>query len=229
MDMYIVSMVVGGGGLLSMALGGLGHHGGHGGAHGGHGGAHGGHGGAHGAHGGSHGGHGGAHGGSPAAHGGAHAHEAGGSHVSHASGVGRGATWLLSTPRILFSVLLGLGATGLALHGVLGGIVLTAAAVAGGVIFERLIITPIWNMSMKFESNPSFTLESTLMDEATAVTSFDRNGEGIVSIELNGQIVQVLAVLRADDRLLGAGVRAGQKVRIEQVDSARNRCTVSVL
>jgi hypothetical protein len=153
----------------------------------------------------------------------------GGGHSTHGVSFERGATWLLSAPRILFSVLLGLGATGLATGPVLGGVVQAVAAVAGGLLFERLIITPIWNVAMKFESTPSLTLESTLMDEATAVTNFDRNGEGIVSIELNGQIIQILAKLRSDDRLLGSGVRAGQRVRIEEVDSSRNRCTVSVL
>jgi hypothetical protein len=159
----------------------------------------------------------------------AHAHEAGGLQTSHTSSVMNGATWLLSTPRILFSVMLGLGATGLALGSLLGGVALAGAAVAGGLVFERLVITPIWNVAMRFESTPSNTLESTLMDEATAVTSFNHDGEGIVSIELNGQVIQILAKLRPDDRLLGAGVRAGQRVRIESVDSARNRCTVSVL
>ncbi len=156
-------------------------------------------------------------------------HEAGGTHTSHTSSAARGALWLLSTPRILFSALLGFGATGLALGGILGGTLLAGSAIAGGVIFERLVITPIWNLAMKFESTPALTLESTLMDEATAVTRFDANGEGIVSVELNGQVVQLLAVLRPDDRLLGAGVRAGQRVRVESVDSVRNRCTVSVL
>lgn len=239
MDMFVVSMVVGGGGLLSMAIGGLGQHshghdggGGHGG--GGHGG------GGHAAHGGAAHGHDGGHGGASqghAAHGhagghghdAAHAHEAGGTHTSQPGGFGHGATWLLSAPRIMFSFLLGLGASGLVLNGMLAGAVLIAAAVAGGILFERFIITPIWNVSMRFASNPAFTLESTLMDEATAVTSFNSNGEGIVSIELNGQIVQILARLRLDDRTLGANVRVGQRVRIEEIDSARNRCTVSVL
>jgi hypothetical protein len=236
MDLYIVPLVVGGAGLLSMAMGGLDHHGGHGdaGGHGGHGdaGAHGGHADGHGGHAGGHGGHAGGHGGH-AGHGdaghAAHAHEAGGTPASHSISFERGASWLLSAPRVLFSVLLGLGATGLVLAPVLGGIIQAVAAIGGGFLFERVIITPIWNMAMKFESKPASTLESTLMDEATAVTNFDRNGEGIVSIELNGQVVQILARLRSDDRLLGSGVRAGQRVRIEDVDAARNRCTVSVL
>jgi hypothetical protein len=67
-------------------------------------------------------------------------------------------------------------------------------------------------------------------DEATAVTSFDANGQGIISLEVDGQVVQVLATLRPDDRALGpARVRAGQRVRIDEVDAAQNRCTVSLI
>ena len=79
-------------------------------------------------------------------------------------------------------------------------------------------------------SAPALTLESAVSDEATAVTSFDANGQGIVSLEVDGQVVQILATLRPDDRALGTGrVRAGQRVRIDDVDAAKNRCTVSII
>ena len=223
MDMFVISMLAGGGGLLAMAIGGLSHqsHGSHdGGGHGGHGHDGGGHG--HGGPGGN--GHGAGHGMTGAAHSSGVAHSHG-----HDGALTQGASWLLSTPRILFSVLLGLGATGLVLDSVLRGAVLVAAAVVGGIVFERFIITPIWNFSMRFASKPALMLESALLDEATAVTSFNRDGEGIVSIELDGQIVQILARLRPADRALSGSVRAGQRVRIEEVNSAQNRCTVSVL
>jgi translation initiation factor IF-1 len=42
-------------------------------------------------------------------------------------------------------------------------------------------------------------------------------------------VVQVLGTLRAEDRALGVRVRAGDRVRIEDVDVERNRCTVSYL
>jgi hypothetical protein len=128
----------------------------------------------------------------------------------------------------LFSVLLGFGASGLVLRGLLSGPLLIGAAGAGGVALERLLVTPIWNFVLRFASRPALTLESCVTDKATAVTSFDANGEGLVSVELDGQIVQVLGRLRASDRAVGAKVRAGDHVRIEDVDSARNRCTVSL-
>jgi hypothetical protein len=223
MDIYLLSLLLGAGGLAMMAVGGLSQHGHSGGASGhGHGGGHGhlspgsGHGNAgHGSVGPGHAGPGHAgpgHAGLPASHG----------WVAHAG-------WLLAAPRVLFAVLLGLGATGELLRGVLGGSLQLAAAVAGGILFERILIAPAWKFWLRFASNPARTLESTIADEATAVTSFDANGEGIVSIEVDGQVVQVLGRLRTDDRSMGAKVRAGQRLRIEEVNPANNRCTVSVL
>jgi hypothetical protein len=198
-------------------LGGLGRHGHSGGASGhGHGVGH-----AHASSGATHG-HAGGH---AAGHGHGHAHTGVASQGGWVSHVG----WLLSAPRVLFAVLLGLGATGELLRGVLGGSLQLLAALAGGILFERIMIAPAWKFWLRFASNPARTLESAIADEATAVTSFDANGEGIVSIEVDGQVVQILGRLRPDDRSMGARVRAGQRLRIEEVNPANNRCTVSVL
>lgn len=217
LDLYSTSLLVGAAGLGVMALGGLGARG-HGGA----------------------------------AHAAGHAHAGPhGLHVHHAlqhaaqRGVQRGiqaaqsanpvrstasrAFWAITSPRFLFSALLGFGTTGELLHPVLGGPLLFAAALAGAVLFERAIVTPLWNFSMRFASAPAATLESAVTDEATAVTAFDANGQGIVSLEVDGQVVQVLATLQSADRDLGVRVRAGQRVRIEDVNAANNRCTVSLL
>ncbi len=206
MDLYISSLLLGAAGLGVMALTGLGHHG-HGGA---------------------------------AGHVGHTAH-LGHTHGGHATAPGRAAPssartntssvlWAVTSPRFLFSLALGFGAVGELLRPVLGGPLLIAAAVVGAVLFERVIVSPLWNFSMRFASSPAVTLESAITDEATAVTSFDGNGQGIVSIEVDGQIVQILGTLRVDDRLLPrARVRAGQRLRVEDVDAERNRCTVSLL
>ncbi|HEX4683046.1 MAG TPA: hypothetical protein VH277_10070 [Gemmatimonadaceae bacterium] len=166
----------------------------------------------------------------------------GSSHSGHGRGHGQGrqaghghggaasrALWAITSPRFLFSLALGFGAVGEATRPVLGGVLQLAAAVAGGILFERLIVTPLWNFAMRFASTPARTLESAITDEATAVTAFDANGQGIVSIEVDGQIVQCLATLNAGDRGLGVRVRAGQRVRIEDVSSSQNRCTVSLI
>jgi hypothetical protein len=219
MDLYISSLLLGAIGLGAMALGGLGR--GHSDAHGHAGGAgHGGHG--HSAH---HIGH--AHG---ATGHGAHGHSHGGHTISHHAGsFASKAFWSIMSPRFLFSFALGFGAAGQLFKSALAGPALFVAAFGGAVLFERLLVSPLWNFAMRFASEPAVTLESAITDEATAVTSFDANGQGIVSLEVDGQIHQILATLKASDRLPGARVRAGQRLRIEDVDAERNRCTVTLL
>ena len=220
MDLYTFSLVLGVAGLLIMALQGMGGgHGDHGHGHdaGGH--AHTGHSGD------AHAGH--AH----SAHSGDAHHHAGDAH-SHAhshSAVGK-FLWSFASPRTWFSVLIGMGLSGRALRPVFdAGPLLFVAALGIGIIFEWALVRPLWNFTFKFASKPAMMLESCLEDEATAVTAFDRNGQGIIAVDLDGHVVQLLATLRADDRALGAAVRAGDRVRIADVDSARNRCTVAVL
>ena len=134
----------------------------------------------------------------------------------------------LLSPRILFSFLLGLGTTGLVFKPLLGAAapLLFAIALAGGIAFERFIVGPLWNFMVRFESSPAATLESAIDDEAKAVTNFDDSGCGLISIELDGQVVQVLGTLNASDRGAGVRILAGDLVRIEDVDANRNRCTV---
>jgi hypothetical protein len=210
MDLYISSMVLGAVGFTAMALGGLGSRGG--GHHGG-------------------GGHG--HGGTAGhvhgvAHGHSHAGAVRGGHAHTSSMAGR-TFWLITSPRFLFSLMLGFGATGAMLHPVLPGPLLLAAAAVGAVAFERLLVTPLWNFAMRFASRPASTFESAVADEAVAVSTFDDNGQGIVSLELDGQVLQVLATLQPQDRLLGTRVHAGQRLRIDDVNAAKQSCTVSIL
>ena len=237
MDLYISSLLLGATGLTAMALSGLGSHGHAGGSHGhGHAGhLHGGHG--HAGHG--HLGHGHAAPGHAVAshaapgHGSASGHAVQSAHgqhsVAHGHGVASRALWTIASPRFLFSFALGFGATGIIARQALGGALLASAAVGGAVLLERALVTPLWNFIMRFASKPAQTLESAVTDEATAVTAFDPNGHGIVSLEVDGQIQQILAILSAEDRRLGVRIHAGQRVRIDDVDAERNRCTVSLL
>ncbi|MEP6780213.1 MAG: hypothetical protein ABJC26_10010 [Gemmatimonadaceae bacterium] len=248
MDLYLTSLAIGGLGLVAMAFSGFGRHGqgsapshsdsGHGGT--GHGAA--GHGftGTHAAAGQSTGTHhvatqGAASHGAPS-----HGQSAGHSHGATQS-AGRtiadsASSTLLSimSPRVLFSVCLGLGTVGLLLRKeniplVSGGLPLFAAALVGGILFERLIVTPIWNLAFRFASNPALTLESALMGEATAVTRFDADGNGLIAIEVDGHVVQLLGTLQKADISQRSLIKVGARLRVEEVDSARNRCTVSLL
>jgi len=246
MNVYLFSMLLGFVGLLVMAVSGVaGGHGGHGHGHGGHdvgdvslGGGHahvGGH--LHAGHAGGAHGHAVAHG--HAAHGHAGHGHAGNGHGhaqnhgdhGHAGDAARAlGSWFLSflSPRVLFSVLVGLGAAGLLLGGLLSGPLLAVAAVLGGLVFELFGVRPVWNFFFRFGSEPALTLESAITDTATAVTSFNLDGEGLVKIELDGQIVQVLARLAPADRGSGVRVRSGDTLIVEEVDAVRNRCVVSL-
>lgn len=220
MDPYLFCLILGFAGLALMAFSGLAAHGGAGHGHGGHdaGDVQIGHSHAHGA------GHAHGHGHHDAHHGHHHGHD------GHAHGMkGEVAGFLLSflSPRVLFSILVGLGAAGLLLEGTLGGPALLAAALAGGFAFEFGAMRPFWNFLMRFASRPARTLDHALMDRATAVTGFDAQGQGIVSLIVDGQIVQLLGTLRPEDRQAGIRVRAGDLLTIEDVDGKRNRCVVS--
>jgi hypothetical protein len=190
MTPFTFSLAVGGAGLLTMAVGGLGRHG-------------------------------------------AGGHHATGAKGGHSTGKAARASSsflaALASPRVIFSLLVGFGATGILFEHLLSGVALTAVAVLGALAFERLLVTPLWNQMMRFASDPAETLESSIAGEVRAVTSFDADGCGLVAVELDGQITQVLATLRPEDRAAGVHVRTGDRLRVEDVDAARNRCTVSPL
>jgi hypothetical protein len=222
MDLYGFCLALGGTGLAVMAAGGLAHVGhaarggpaGH--AHAGH--AHAGH--AHAGH--AHAGH---------AHAGhAHAGHASAGHAlaPHARDLGSDRLLSLLSPRVLFALLVGFGAGGL-LAAPLGEPWRAGAAVLAAAAFEGLLVAPLWRLLFRFESTPAVTLESAIEDEARAVTGFDANGQGLVALDVDGQVVQLLATLSADDRARGVRIRSGDLVRVSGIDAARNRCTVRVL
>lgn len=210
MDAYTFSLALGAVGLAAMAIGGLSHlshfrfarHG-HGGARHGHAAAR--------------------HGRGPASARGHHAH-----HASLGHSVSRLLTSLLS-PRVLFSLALGFGATGVALRAHVAGPLLAGLALVGGAAFELALARPIWNLSERFVSPPAMTLESCVGDEVRAVTGFNSDGEGLVSLELDGQIVQLLGRLTAELQRTGTRVRSGDRLFVQEVDGTRHRVTVSLL
>ncbi|HEV7993055.1 MAG TPA: hypothetical protein VGP25_14610 [Gemmatimonadaceae bacterium] len=215
MDLYGLCLALGGTGLAAMAVGGLAHlgHAGHGG-HGGHGHvgdtAHLGHAG--------HGGH------APTAQHAAHHGHSSSEHGGQASGF----FYALLSPRVLFALLVGFGAGGL-LAAPLGEPWRAGAAVLAAAALEGLLVGPLWRMLFRFESSPALTLESAIEDDARTVMDFDANGQGLVALDVDGQIVQLLATLAPDDRARGVRVRTGDLVRVSSIDAARNRCTVRLL
>lgn len=218
MDSYTFALALGGAGLVAMAATGLTH----------------GQGAPHGAP--THAAHSAGHAAGPAA----------GHSVAHAGGLlhraaagrpaGRGGHWggglrsalvALASPRVLFSLLLGYGATGVLLRPWIAGAGLVVAGIGGALLLELGLARPLWNLTSRFASRPAATLEASVLSDATATSGFNAEGEGLVAVEVDGQIVQCLGQLCADDRALGVRVRSGDRLRIEEVDAARSRCTVS--
>lgn len=216
MDVYGFSLALGATGLAAMAIGGVANigHAGHG--HGGHG--HGGTGHGHAGH--AHAGH--AH--TAEMHAG-HAHSASAHSIPTQPAPAR--FFSLFSPRVLFALLVGFGAGGL-LASPLGEPWRAGAAVLTAAAFEGLFVGPLWRMLFRFESSPAATLESTIEDDARAVMGFDANGQGLVALDVDGQVVQLLATLTAEDRARGARVRSGDLVRVSSIDAARHRCTVRI-
>ncbi|WP_407541888.1 hypothetical protein Q0M94_20640 (plasmid) [Deinococcus radiomollis] len=145
-----------------------------------------------------------------------------------------GAAWLLTlaSPRVLLSLALGFGLTGLLLAHLLPGVLLLAAALLGGFLFEALLMRPYWSFLLRFESRPALTLASVSGGLAQAATDFDARGAGLISFELNGETRQMLAHLNtavADPSVPQAQsvvVRRGETLTIESIDEPSNRCTV---
>jgi translation initiation factor IF-1 len=211
MDLYGFSLALGSTGLVAMAVGGLSHLG-----HAGHS---------------SHAGHAGhGHAGHGARAAGA---QATGSNASPAqsqsqSAHGQSIIYSLLSPRVLFALLIGFGAGGLVATP-LGEPWRAGAAILAAAAFEGLFVGPLWRMLFRFESSPAATLESSIEDDARTVMDFDANGQGLVALDVDGQVVQLLATLAPDERARGVRIRTGDVVRVSSIDAARNRCTVRLL
>ena len=136
--------------------------------------------------------------------------------------------WL--SPRVLFTLSLGAGATGLLLKPYLSNEWLLAViAIAGGLFLEKALVAPLWGLLMQFGSSPARTLESAAFEEAVALTAFDSQGCGLVSITLDGHEMRALARLKPDENAAQSRVKSGEILLVESVDATRGQCVVSRL
>jgi hypothetical protein len=64
-----------------------------------------------------------------------------------------------------------------------------------------------------------------MLEDGTAVTDFDSKGYGLVRLNLDGQVVQLLGQLAPEEQS-GARIRSGETLFVRSVDPARQRCVV---
>jgi hypothetical protein len=133
----------------------------------------------------------------------------------------------LLSPVDVFSYALGFGAAGLLLQHVLFGRTLIGVAIVAAILFNLALIHPVMNLAMKFASKESKGLEGAVSSQAEACGQFDSRGRGIIQLNLDGQVIQLLATLDPDELERGVSVGRGDKVIILEVDGAKNQCRVS--
>ena len=132
----------------------------------------------------------------------------------HESRLGPRATVLaLLSPRTFFSFLLGFGATGLLLRPLVpaSALLLLALAVGGGWGFETLVMNPLWTFLFRFASTPARTLDTLALEEGRAATDFDAAGNGLITVDLDGQVRQVLGTLTPEERGLHRAARSHRR------------------
>ena len=166
---------------------------------------------------------------------GGHGHSSGGhgsdghsdsSHHGHDHGSGSSTKWLaLISPRVFFSLALGFGAIGLVLEKFVILALSIPLAVIGAIALETILIQPYWKLMMRFASKPAQNLEHATFSRAKAVMDFDASGSGLIELELDGQVRQVLGTLKSGQK---NRVVRGKSLRIESVTDAGN-CIVSLI
>lgn len=131
--------------------------------------------------------------------------------------------WL--SPIYICGAIVGFGATGTLIAPILQGWLQLGAALAGAYLLCSFGIRPFLSGIQKWASLPAKTLNDAVLENGTAVTDFDLHGYGLVRLNLDGQVVQLLGELVPEERS-SARVRSGETLFVRSVDSARQRCVV---
>lgn len=135
--------------------------------------------------------------------------------------------WWVISPLDIFAYCMGAGAAGELLKKLLPANAVIVVAVACALAFNFGVIKPLLGWFMRFATRESEGLEGQVAQTAEAVTRFDDAGRGLVRMTLDGQIVQLLAILDSDELARGVRVAKGDGVLVVGVDAARNTCRVT--
>lgn len=134
---------------------------------------------------------------------------------------------LFISPLDIFSLCLGAGAAGILLAPYVPTMLLPLAGIAGAILFSFGIVRPLMGFMFRFASQPSDGLEGTIAQPAEAISSFDSLGKGLVRLTLDGQHIQLLAMLDDSEVQKGVKVHKGEQLFVIDVDPAKNTCRVT--
>lgn len=146
------------------------------------------------------------------------------------SGAARSARWksiLFLSPLDIFAMCLAAGATGLLGREHVPPAFLPWLSFLAGVLLDYGIVRPFLGYFFRLADRPSEVLEETVARSAQAISRFDSQGRGLVTLTLDGQNVQLLAQLDPSEREQGVQVQRGDEVVILEVDAHRNSCRVT--
>jgi hypothetical protein len=131
--------------------------------------------------------------------------------------------WL--SPVYICGAIVGFGATGTLASPILQGWLQLGAALVGAYVLCSFCIRPMLIGIQKWASLPAKTLGDAMLENGTAATDFDSKGYGLVRLNLDGQVVQLLGQLDPEEHS-GSPVRSGEALFVRSVDPARQRCVV---
>lgn len=135
--------------------------------------------------------------------------------------------WSLLSPLNIFSLCFGAGIAGIVARAYIQANWVPFVAAAGAIAFSGLIVRPLSDLVLKFEGTPTEGLEATVSAPAIALGPFDSHGLGIIQVELDGQLRQVLGQLDPAEQQKGIQVHKGDQLLLVTVDASQNRCMVS--
>lgn len=138
--------------------------------------------------------------------------------------------WSLLSPMTIFSICFGTGATGILIAPAhLPQIIQVIIVLCGGFAFNGLIIRPLAKLIFGFASKPAKALDGSVSQTVHAISHFDKSGKGLVQLNVDGQIVRVLAELEKDEKGKAVAIEPGDTLTITNVDSRKNTCQVTRL
>lgn len=120
---------------------------------------------------------------------------------------------------------MGFGLTGYLIAPVIQGWPCLVLALLGAYLVRTFCIRPLMSGVLMWASAPAKTLDAAVLDTGAAATDFDEHGYGMVRLNLDGQVVQLLGQLAPEEQA-GPRVSSGEILFIRSVDPVRQRCVV---